>query len=141
VSGAVAIAERVGRALAQLDATEDDDVAWFAAAVRTWLDGAPWDAALGLASGWREVTSHQRRQRALEGLLATLPGLRCAAAAREIAGALRTYETGEWAADRRAGHRPDGRRGLAFDYLAAGGPTSEERLRKILPIWSPKRVP
>jgi hypothetical protein len=138
MSGAVAIADRLSRVLTRLDGIEDVDVAWLASAVRTWLSGEAWDTSLELAPGWREVLLHRQRQRAMQALLASLPPMPCRAAAREIAGLLRSYETTAWPTDRASLRRPDGARGVAFDYLSAGGATSPERLRKLIEPGSPK---
>jgi hypothetical protein len=126
--------ERVHRVLALLDACEGTDAAWFAEAVRIWLAGAPFESAQGLEGSWRDYLNQRRQQAALRSILAAQPPMPSAsAAARRVEALLKCYETTGWRSDHPAGRRPIGVNGAAFDYLQAGGPTSFERLRKIIP--------
>lgn len=132
--GAVLITDRLHRVLGQLDAA-DDNSAWLIETVRLWQSGAPWEASLGLADGWRKVIQQRAQAEALAGLLAGLPSPQPAsvrAQARQIAAALKRYETTTWLTDRNTGRRPDGAQGFARDYLLADGATSEPMLRRAL---------
>ena len=141
--GAVDIVDRLGRVLAVLDAIDDADIAWHAEAIRLWLSGAGWEASAGLTPGWRDVIAARRREIAFAALLATLTPLpSCRAKSDELSTRLHRYEATSWPRDRAAGRRPSGAEGLAFDYLQTNGPTSAERIRKMLPVrnGSPRRV-
>jgi hypothetical protein len=123
---------RMHAALAALDDADDARLMWLAQVIRLWLAGAPWDDAAGLAGGWRDTVRARHLDAALTAILATLTATSCRRAADELAGRLQAYETSAWTVDRRAGRRPPGGRGVLYDLLAAGAPTSAERLRKLM---------
>lgn len=109
-----------------------------AEAMRLNLAGAPWEAALGVRTGWLAVVKQRQRDKALVQLLAAVGPMRWAPAGEKISAIFLAYETTAWQADRLAGRRPPGVKGAAYDYLCGEGPTSAERLRKILPLVTEK---
>jgi hypothetical protein len=120
----------IHRCLAQIDASENGDLAWLAESLRLWLAGAAWEDALGLRPGWRDHLRQRQQQAALAAIVASLPPMSCRALGDEIEARLRRYEASTFPSDRAAGRRPSGQNGLAYDYLEAGGATSAETLRK-----------
>jgi hypothetical protein len=132
MTGAVAIVGRVHRALALLRASDNADAAWLAEALATWLAGAPWEGAAGLAEGWRALVHQQAQDAAMAGLTAALPPGSARSTAAEIERRLARYQAGRWRQDRAAGRRPAGIDGLLHDYLLADGALSAERIRRRL---------
>lgn len=115
------------------------DEAGLAETLDDWLAGAPFEAALGLAPGWRDVVRQGAQLRALGELVRDLSPRSTRATAQTLAARLRAYEAAGWRSDRSTGRRPPGGGGLLYDFLRAGGPTSAERLRKML-FGLPKRL-
>lgn len=130
--GAIQIVDRLHRLLGQLDVTDADaDTAWILEVVRLWRTGTPWDEALGLGGAWRAVLQQRDQQRALAALQAALPAKTARGRARRLKAMLGRYENTGWRKDQWVG-RPEGLDGYAWDYLGAAGPTSFERLRKLV---------
>ena len=93
----------------------------------------PFDAALGLPTGWRQHVIRRSLLEALRQVIQAMPSVSHRAAARTLHQQLLRYAATAWRADRAVGRRPDGARGRLFDILAIlGEPLSQERLRKLL---------
>ncbi len=121
------------RALAKLRAQNDVDLTALAEGLALFVAGASVDDALGLPVGWRTALRRQRRNAALLQLAHQFPekSLRARAGAIDIA--LIRYFTTAWPADRRAGRRPEGRKGALYDFLCANGePLDQETIRHLI---------
>jgi hypothetical protein len=129
---AAEIVDRITRVLPVMVATGDVDAAWLVEVLRLWLASAAFDQAAGLASGWRAHVRHRRQVECLRRLLGGLPPMTARTAAGRLHHELLRYATTRWPADEASGRRPPDFRGDLYDYLTAGGPTSAERLRKLL---------
>ena len=137
MSTAISTVRRIHRALHALDDAADagnDDAAFLARALRDWLTAGQFESALGLSGGWRDAVAEDQADRALIGLAsAYAEGMSYRQVAAEIMRRMRRYETTRYAIDRALGCRPPDPEGLLFDYLRAGGPSSVERVRRLLP--------
>jgi predicted TIM-barrel enzyme len=88
--------------------------------------------ALGAAPGYWQAHRLRKRDNAFRDLAMQLPSQKTrplAVAALDVV--TRYRASAAWECDQRAGHRPDGRNGLAFDILTSGAPLPDvEHLRK-----------
>jgi hypothetical protein len=99
--------------------------------LRLWVDlrgRTTFDAVVGLRPAWGAMPVRD----ALLGLCATTGEQSARRRAAKAAIALKRYEASGWERDRAAGARPQGQRGLLYDLLSAGCPTSAERIRKLI---------
>jgi hypothetical protein len=128
-SDTVAGASRVA---AMLRATGDADAERYARALDDWLAGAPWDAAVGVAGGWRAEIRADARAAALNALAVAHAPLCGRPLAEAITTAVRRYEASSWPWDRKLGRRPPGLSGAAYDFLLASPSLSADRVRKLL---------
>lgn len=95
--------------------------------------GKQFEAALGLARGWREVESHRVIRRAIIEISDKhLRGLRARKLADEIGAALRRYRAARWPRDRDARARPAALEGLLYDLCAHGCSDNFWTLRNII---------
>jgi hypothetical protein len=131
--GPIAIVAAVSRVGAAMRETDNPELIWFGDAVALWQAGAPWEACLGLAGGWRDALRHRDQQTALAVILGSLKPRSARGGSEEIATLLRRYEASGWRSDQARGRRPAGCFGACYDYLTADGPTSAERIRRVLP--------
>ena len=122
---------RVGRVLAHLRASDDDD-AWLANALGDWLAGQTLDAALGLKNNWRDESRQRARNTELRRIADRhFPALKGRARATAFDLALSRY-VACFPRDKRAGRRPTGLSGALYDYLLAHSPVSFATLRNVL---------
>ena len=122
----------IDRLQALADASPDAQLgAWLSEALALVRVGVPLADAVGLDHGF--AIRRRTQSEALTLLAAAAqPGSRKGTAVW-IAQQIRQYERRDWLADRDRRIRPDGMRGCLYDYMRAGGPTSGERIRKLLP--------
>jgi hypothetical protein len=107
---------------------------WLVEAVAMVRTGATLEAAFDVGGGYGAACRQQAQDTALGTLAAAVPGSPSVnALAHRIAEQLAAYQMNGWPRDRDERRRPPGLAGYLFDYLEARGPTSAQRLRKILP--------
>jgi hypothetical protein len=125
-------AELVGRRLLASSDPADRRIADGLLALRR--EGS-FEAAFGVAAGWHATFLVHSQARALCEIAKQWRGAPDREQGRQVKDLLKRYETTAWLTDRKTFRRPDGQLGYAFDYLSAGGPTSAERLRKLIARW------